>query len=329
MSPIKKIFVTGAAGKLGRPLCGSLVENGYQVVALRHRTPIDVDGVEEIAVDLRDVRPEELDEVLSGCDAILHLATCKEDREGVIGLSARGTFLLLEAASRLGINRFIKSSGDAVNGIYFNDKPRPIREDEPLAAYPGYYPLSLAVEETLCNQYYHQRGLFTVILRISWIHCEDDILTHLTVGGEGFGVPVWSELMSDEQQARVESGWNAAVALKHPDGSPMRRHIVAVEDCVQAFHLALLKDGIAGETFNIAMPDPFDYVDAAEHTAKRLGIDTIELVDPIGRDFCMDVTKAKYVLGYRPQYDIHALIEKAAAFRESGEERSVRTGYVG
>ena len=247
----------------------------------------------------------------------------------MIDLSARGTFLLLDAANRLGVQRFIKSSGDAVNGIYFNEKPAPIREDEPLAGYPGYYPLSLAVEETLCNQYFHQQGLHTVILRISWIHCEDDTLAHLTVGGDGFGVPVWSELMSDEQNAKVESGWNAAVALKHPDGSPMRRHIIAVEDCVQAFHLALLKEDTAGETFNIAMEDPFDYVDTAEHIAKRLEIDTIDLVDPIGHDFCMDITKAKYVLGYKPQYDIHTLIEKAAAFRESGEERSVRTGYVG
>ena len=44
-----------------------------------------------------------------------------------------------------------------------------------------------------------------------------------------------------------------------------RRHIVAVEDCVQAYLLALKTEGIEGQTFMIAMNDPFNYVEAAAH----------------------------------------------------------------
>ncbi len=225
--------------------------------------------------------------------------------------------------------RVILASGDAVNGIYFNPQPVPIREDMPVAAYPGYYALSKVLEEAMFQQYFHQAGVPTVCLRISWIHAEDDILNHLTVAGDNFGIPVWHELMDDQQRRHAASGADAAVALRHPDGRPMLRHIVAVEDCVQAFLLALERDGVEGETFMIAMTDPFNYVKAAQYVAQQLEIDVLELVDPVGRDFCIDTTKARYVLGYRPRYDIRRLIDEAVEFRQSGRQRRQRSGYQG
>ena len=164
---------------------------------------------------------------------------------------------------------------------------------------------------------------------MSWIHAEDDILTHLTVADPQFGVPVWRELMSDSQRARFDCGGDAAVALRHPDGRPMLRHIVAVEDCVQAFLLALEREAVDGETFNIAMGEPFDYVEVADYVAQRLRIEVLDLVDPVGQDFCMDVAKARYVLGYRPQYDIRALVDRAIEFGQSDQSRRQRSGYKG
>ncbi|HID23142.1 MAG TPA: hypothetical protein EYP14_12170 [Planctomycetaceae bacterium] len=98
---------------------------------------------------------------------------------------------------------------------------------------------------------------------------------------------------------------------------------------MQAFLLALATPGIEGETFLVAMNDPFDYVETARYVGERLGIDVIELVDPVGQDFCIDVTKAKYVLGYRPEVDIFSLVDRAIEFRRSGRPRRQRSGYVG
>lgn len=325
---IRRIFLTGASGKLGAPLCEALVKAGYEVQALCHRYGVGVDGVSEVRGDVADA--DLMEDLVAQADAVIHLATCKEDRSALIRVSIQGTFNLLEAAMRSKRpQRVILASGDAVNGIYFNPQPVPIREDMPLVAYPGYYPLSKVLEETMFQQYFHQAAVPTVCLRISWIHAEDDILNHLTVAGDSFGIPVWNELMNDEQRATYASGRDAAVALRRPDGRPLRRHIVAVEDCVQAFLLALQKEGIDGETFLIAMRDPFNYVDAAQYAAKQLGIDVLELVDSIGEDFCIDTTKARYVLGYQPTYDIFGLIDQAIAFRCSGRERRQRSGYHG
>jgi len=328
MLSIKTVMVTGASGKLGGPLCEALLAEGYHVIAADLRLPVGVDGVEEARLDVADAGAMEA--LVARSDAVIHLATCKEDREALIKVSVQGTFNLLEAAMRTKKpQRVILASGDAVNGIYFNPQPVPIREDMPMVAYPGYYPLSKVLEETMFQEYWWQSGVPTVCLRMSWIQCEDDILTHLTVAGEQFGVPVWSELMNDQQRAEFAAGKDAAVALRHPDGSPMRRHIVAVEDCVQAYLLALRKEGIEGQTFMIAMNDPFDYVEAASYAAKRLGIETLDLVDPVGQDFCIDTTKARYVLGYRPKYDIFGLIDKAVEFRRAGAKRRPRSGFKG
>jgi UDP-glucose 4-epimerase len=325
---IQNVLITGASGKLGAPLCRALLEAGYRVVALRHRNTVGIDGVEEVQGSVADAQL--IEDLVGRSDAVIHLATCKEDREALLSVSVQGTFNLLEAAVRTGRpKRVILASGDAVNGIYFNPQPFPIREDLPLAAYPGYYALSKVLEETLFRQYYCQAGVPTVCLRISWIHADDDILNHLTVAGECFGVPVWSELMDPRQREVYGRSRDAAVALRHPDGRPMRRQIVAVADVVSAFLLALTRDGIEGETFLIAMADPFDYPAAAQYAASRLGIETIDLVDRIGHDFCIDITKARDRLGYQPKVDIHQLIDKGVEFRRAGRQRRQPSGYRG
>jgi nucleoside-diphosphate-sugar epimerase len=328
MHPIRTVMVTGASGKLGAPLCEALVGEGYRVIGVSRRWPVDVAGVEEVRADVADAAA--MQSLVARSDAVVHLATCKEDREGFVGVSVQGTFNLLEAVARSKPpKRFLLASGDAVNGIYFNRQPAPIHEGLPLVAYPGYYPLSKVVEEAMTQQYFHQQGVPTVILRMSWIHAEDDILSHLCVAGPGFGVPVWRELMNDAQRAKFDAGGDAVVALRHPDGRPMLRHIVAVEDCVQSFLLALRCEGIEGETFLIAMNDPFNYCEAASYAAGRLGLETLELVDPVGQDFCIDTTRARYLLGYRPRFDIVSLIDKAIDFRRSGQPRRRRSGFKG
>lgn len=328
MLNIKSVMVTGASGKLGAPLCEALVTEGYHVIAADVRLPVGVDGVEELQLDIADGPAVEA--AVARSDAVIHLASCKEDREAVIKISAQGTFNLLDAAMRTGKpKRVILASGDAVNGIYYNRQPVPIREDMPMVAYPGYYPLSKALEETMFQEYFYQAGVPTVCLRMSWIQAEDDILTHMTIAGDSFGVPVWSELMDDRQRVDFSDGRDAAVALRHPDGTPMRRHIVAVEDCVSAYLLALKTERIEGETFMIAMTDPFSYVEAAQYAAKRLNIETLDLIDPVGKDFCVDTTKARYVLGYKPKYDIFGLIDKSVEFRQAGRKRRARSGLKG
>ena len=162
MADIKRVMVTGASGKLGGPLCEALVRQGYEVVGVSRTHPVGVEGVEEIRADVGDAGA--MEQLVGQSDAVIHLATCKEDRDAFIPVAVGGTFNVLDAAMRTRRpQRVVLASGDAVNGIYFNDQPVPIHEAMPMAAYPGYYALSLVVEETLFRQYFVQAGVPTVL----------------------------------------------------------------------------------------------------------------------------------------------------------------------
>ena len=98
MLSIRSVMVTGASGKLGGPLCEALLAEGYHVIAVDRRLPVGVAGVEEVRLDVADGPAVEAQVARS--DAVIHLATCKEDREALIKVSVQGTFNLLDAAMR-------------------------------------------------------------------------------------------------------------------------------------------------------------------------------------------------------------------------------------
>jgi nucleoside-diphosphate-sugar epimerase len=71
------VFITGATGALGKPVCQHLVKHGHQVRALSRSTANDAVikhlGGEPVKANLFDV--ESLREGIKGANAILHLAT--------------------------------------------------------------------------------------------------------------------------------------------------------------------------------------------------------------------------------------------------------------
>ena len=52
----KRVLLAGAAGEIGRQVLSELLREGATVVATTHRTPLDLDGVEEHRVDFTDAR---------------------------------------------------------------------------------------------------------------------------------------------------------------------------------------------------------------------------------------------------------------------------------
>ncbi|MBM4036462.1 MAG: NAD(P)-dependent oxidoreductase, partial [Planctomycetes bacterium] len=231
--------------------------------------------------------------------------------------SIRGTFHILEACRRHPVRQFILFGGDAAMGIWFYPQPVPIDENHPRVAYPGYYAFSKVVEEAMTEQYAAQYGVPHTILRSSWVFEGDDLLNHFSLlrnvnpaeKGHGFGD------VGEDVLALVRAGQERIPILVNGQGVPFRRHIVHVDDVMQAFGKMLGNPSALGQSFNIAAPAPFDYRVAAGYLSAKMGIPTIELCCPGYHSFEINITRARAVLGYAPENDFFRMADRAIADR--------------
>lgn len=306
--------VFGGSGKLGQRVIAHLLERGYDVRALVHRAPIGPPAT-TIRGSVDD--PEAVEQVVSGCDIVVHLATAKEDPATFFQVSLGGTFHILEACRAHPVRQLILFGGDAAFGIWFYEQPTPITETHPKRAYPGYYAFSKVMEEVMAEQYAIQYDVPVSILRSSWVFDADDILNHLSLlqnvdpaePGHGFGE------VTDDVAALVRSGRERIPILCDEDGEPLRRHIVHIDDVMQAFELMLDQPRAIGQDFNIAGPAAFDYRTAAGYLASLTGTPTVSLDCPDYHSFEIDISKARRELGYDPQNGIERIIDRALAYR--------------
>jgi nucleoside-diphosphate-sugar epimerase len=322
---IKNVLLTGASGKIGRNTLPELVGAGYKVRALQFEEPVDTDGLEGVEIYQGDLRDDGLaGKLVEDMDAVIHLANVKENRDLFMHTNVRGTFELLDAVRKCGhIQQYIQAGSDARAGIYYYPRPYPIDETYPHAGYPGYYPLSKVIEETMCEQFRIQYGTPISVLRFSWVQDEDDFLAHITLKEPNFGVPVWEDFaVTPAQKEFFAKGLDGVAKLVHPGGKPGMRHVVGIKDVVKAIMRTLGNGRALGEAFNISGPDPFTYDVAARYVAEKLDLPVVEFEVAEFHDFCIDVTKGRRVLGHDPQCDIFRIIDDAVAFRQAGKKRS-------
>ena len=212
---IKNVLITGGSGKIGRAAIPELLDAGFKLRAIQlPDEPVDVQGVETVTGTLADETLVE--RLIEEMDAVIHLANVKENRELFMDSNVKGTFYLLDAAMRCGhIKQFIQAGSDARAGIYYYPQPIPIAESHRHSGYPGYYPLSKVLEETMVEQYMIMYNLPATVLRFSWVFDEDDIITHATLKEPNFGVPIWEELATTpEQKAYFEKDEDAVAFRK-------------------------------------------------------------------------------------------------------------------
>lgn len=322
---IRSILLTGASGKIGRAVLPELAKAGFSVRALEFADGLEVEklkGVEVVRGDLRDESVAE--KLVEDMDAVIHLANVKENRELFMDANVKGTFYLLDACKNCGhIKQYIQAGSDARAGIYYYRQPVPIDENHIHSGYPGYYPLSKVLEETLCEQYRIMYGLAITVLRFSWVHEEDDILAHITLKEPNLGVPVWKDwAVTAEQKAYFDGVKDGVACLNHSDGSAGKRQIVGIKDVVESIMLSIGNSIAIGEAFNVSGPSAFGYDVAAKYVSEKLNLPVVNFEVSEFNDFCIDMTKSRSVLGLNPEYDIFRIVDDAIEFRKSGKKRS-------
>lgn len=164
-----RIWVSGAAGKLGSRVAEQLRQAGHEVVGVDLRTAPGV-----LPVELGD--PAAVAASMAGCEAIIHCAAIPSP-EGVepdelVRNNTMTTFNALEEAWKAGIRTAVLASSGSIYGTAWSPEPIsqlyvPVDEDSPLQYVDPYALTKDFVERT--GQAYARRGMAVTALRFHWI----------------------------------------------------------------------------------------------------------------------------------------------------------------
>ena len=318
-----KILVTGATGKVGRAFINRVLRGNElhdaTIRALCHnRTLPEEEGLEIIKGNIA-VR-DDVENALQGISHVVHLATCKETPDDVIDVTVKGLFWLLEGCRTSdSFEQFILIGGDAGMGHFFYPHPLPVTETQGHSAYPGCYALSKVLEEIMLEQYYIQYDFSGCCLRAPWIMEKDDFRYTLTFKQDVFGGPRWCDLVGPSEAEHYASCETVPIMLD-PEGIPVKRNFVHLDDLLSAIIAALGKPGAAHqETFNICMDEPIDYREVGDYLASSRNLPSVDVPTEFHSTW-LDNSKARFLLGWRPAVDLKQLIDRAWDYQRGEDE---------
>ncbi len=325
---MKRILVTGAAGKVGGHFIGRILRTDPDATirALCHNRLLEpAERVEVVRGSISDLTA--VHAAMQGVTHVLHCATCKETPDDVMDVTVKGLFWLLEECrASADFQQIILVGGDAALGHFFYPHALPVTEQQKHSAYPGCYALSKVLEEVMLEQYFIQYDLSGCCLRAPWIMEKDDFKYSLSFGEDVFGGPRWRDLVGPERADQyVKSG--AVPLMLDPTGKSVQRNFVHVSDLVAAILLALDHPKAHQHTFNICMDEPVDYRRVADYLKETRGLPAVEIETPFWSTW-LDNTKAKFLLGWRPAFDLKRLIDEAWSYQRS-EADPRRVWYPG
>ncbi len=308
----KKILVTGATGKVGRAFIKAFLGDPKQKGTIRafcHKHSLTPNNrLEVIHGSISDQAT--VQKAIKDITHVVHLATTKEDPETIMDVAIKGLFWLLESCRESSsFKRFILIGGDASVGHYFYPYKNPINEQQAHAAYPGCYALSKVLEETMLQQFFVQYNLDGTCLRAPWIMQGEDLKRHLTFGKQVFGVPEWYKMVNAQTALEYQKE-NIIPLMLDAKGNPMKRNMVHLNDLVAVMLISLDHIEAKQQTFNICMDEPFDYGKAANYLLETRKIKSVK-IETIYHSTWLDNNKAKFLLGWRPEYGLEQMIDDA------------------
>jgi dTDP-glucose 4,6-dehydratase len=296
-----RIVVTGGAGFIGSNFVRHLIANDY--AGLDNANVVVLDALTysgtltnltecldnpRLSVVHGDIRDEALvDSTLAGTDYVVHFAAESHVDRSVrdagifIDTNVRGTQVLLDAARRANVTRFLHVSTDEVYGSIAEgswDENEPLLPNSPYAA-------SKAGSDLIVRAFHRTHGLDTVTTR-----CSNNYGTHqfpekviplfVTNLIDGLTVPLYGE------------GLNV-------------RDWLHVDDHCRGIALALVK-GRAGEIYNIGGGTELTNRELTELLLDATDSDwssVVHVEDRKGHDlrYSVDITKSTAELGYRPE----------------------------
>ena len=312
-----RCVVTGSAGFIGHHVCEALLDRGDEVdgvdaftdnydPALKRANAARLsrhDRSRNVELDLATADLADLDEVLDGADAVVHLAAQPGVRlswsdgfavyvERNIAASQR----LLEAARRTRVPRLVLASSSSVYGNARTGEP--LTEDAPTRPFSPYGVTKLAMEH-LASAYGANWGLSSVVLR------------YFTVYGPG-----------QRPDMALHRFINAIAAGEevnvYGDGRQVRDFTYAA-DAAAATAAAIEADVAPATVLNVAGGSPTTVADLLSVVSEQVGRPAIlrHLPDQPGdvRVTSGATERARRLLGWRPEMALDEGVKRQVAYQ--------------
>lgn len=298
----KRVLVTGAAGLVGSVVCDQLVKEGVsEIVALDNLSrgvPKNLDWAKQNGnVNLVNGSVGDrglLEKSMKGIDVLFHQAAiritqCAEDPRLAMEVMVDGTFNVLEAAVKAGVQKTVAASSAAVYGMA---SKFPTPEDHPLHNNRTLYGAAKAFNEQLLRTFNEMHGLKYVALRYFNIYG-----VRMSIQGAFTEVHVkWMNKIV-----------NGEPPLILGDGSTTTDFIY-IDDVARANILAVKAD-VSDEIFNIGSGVETSLNQLALALLKAMGSNLKpqygpeRKVNPVPRRLA-DMSKAKKMLGFKAEISL-------------------------
>ncbi len=323
---MKTVLITGGAGFLGSHLSHALVEKGFGVICLDDLSHGDMENLSDslssplFEFHEGNVLDQKLLREISGkADLLVHFATYKIPREGgslkTVEVNTEGTETVLEVARKRKIPVILGSTDD----VYGKNPELPFSEESALvignsSSIRWSDAISKIYSEQLCFAYQETYRVPVNILRFSII----------------YGPRQRKDWWGGPQGVFIEQALKREPIPVHGDGLQVR-NFVYVSDVVEGIIRVIEREEVRGEVFNIGSSDQVRILDLAYQIWSLIGNSGKPEIEFIAySDLCkdyddvrvrdMDLTKARYLLGYSPKIGIEEGLRRTVEwFRGEGK----------
>lgn len=315
--PEDSVFlVTGGAGFIGSNLCEALLSMGYQVRCLDDLSTGKQKNVDLflgnasytfIKGDIKDF--DTCMRACEGVDYVLHQAAWGSVPRSIemplfyCATNIQGTLNILEAARQCKVKKFVYASSSSVYG----DEPGLPKREGKEGSLLSPYAVTKRCDEEWAKQYSLHYGLDTYGLRYFNVfgRRQDPDGAYAAV------IPKFIKLLMKDQAPTING-----------DGK-QSRDFTYIENVIEAnLKACLASSEAAGEAYNIAYGGREYLIDIYRILNKALEKQIAPLYGPDRagdiKHSNADISKAKELLGYEPEYDFErGIAETIAWYRES------------